>query len=221
MKASHALLAGAVTVLCVLNGALAAHATEGPVDDPGKVAEHESTLVSTDVVGSTVRLQDDLSRGSLTTDPDATVKPIIHRTVSISDVGSKVIRPSGGVRGTITTGFASSVTCPGNCSRYEIEGKSYGKWLGTTPYNATSISLRDKYWVAGIATTVSIPWGAGFSAGGESATWSGSVSKAWRITHQYSGVHFSGLPLFSYSQKSTATFKFGTGFFTTDSDYAA
>lgn len=208
MRVKRAILAGALALVCAANGAVAAQASELPVDDPAKVAEHESSLTVTDVVGPTVRLQDELTRTPIATNPDATVKPLIYRTVSISDTGSKVIRPPGGIRGTITTGFSSKVTCPGNCSRYEVEGKSYGKWLGTTPYNATSISLRDKYWVAGIVTSVSIPWGAGFSAGGESATWSGSVNKAWQITHHYSGVHFTGVPLLSYSQKSTATFRF-------------
>lgn len=220
MKLSRVLLAGAIAIVFAANGA-AAQASEAPVDDPAKVAEHESSLSRTDVVGTTVRVQGDLTRMPIATNPDATVKPVIYRTVSISDSGSKVIRPSGGIRGTITTGFSSKVRCPSNCPRYEVEGNSYAKWLGTTPYNATSISLRDKYWVAGVVTSVSIPWGAGFSAGGESATWSGSVNKAWKITHQYSGVHFSGIPLLSYSQKSTATFRFQTEFFTTDSDYAS
>lgn len=221
MRAKRLILAGVLALVCAANGAIVAQAAELPVDDPAKVAEHESSRERTDVVGTTVRLQDELTRTQTATNLDSTVKPLIYRTVSIGDSGSKVIRPPGGVRGTITTGFSSKVTCPGNCARYEIEGKSYAKWLGTTPYNATSISLRDKYWVAGIATSVSIPWGAGFSAGGDTATWSGSVNKAWKISHSYSGVHFSGVPLLSYSQKSTATFRFQTDFFTTDSDYAS
>ncbi|KZE89539.1 hypothetical protein [Microbacterium sp. TNHR37B] len=61
MRLNRALLAGTIAIVFAANGA-AAQASEVPVDDPAKVAEHESSLRRTDVVGTTVRVQDDLTR---------------------------------------------------------------------------------------------------------------------------------------------------------------
>lgn len=95
-------------------------------------------------------------------------------------------------------------------------GHSWGRWLGSNPFNATSMTLADTYKAEGVSVTVSYPAGAGFSGSGDTVTWSGSVSNTWTIDHYYNGIHFSTGWWFSGFRQSTRTdAQFGSSFYST------
>lgn len=95
----------------------------------------------------------------------------------------------------------------------EVDGSSMGAWMGANPYNADKVTLGDSYSFSGLAISVKVPAGAGFSISGTSASWSDSITNNWLMFHQYSGIGYSGYGL-HFRQDTSATFKFGYRFYT-------
>jgi hypothetical protein len=131
----------------------------------------------------------------------------------LSSTYSKSIAPSG-VSGTIKVHQQSTVQYPGLETWTDFDGSSYAKWLGSTPWNASKITLTDALHTDGIAVSVSIPPGGSFSGSGSDATYTNSVSNSWQISHTFYNIHFSCLICYGVRHTATATFQFGTKFYT-------
>jgi hypothetical protein len=48
---------------------------------------------------------------------------------------------------------------------------SYSDWLGSKPFNATTVDASMSWWVSGVNVSPSLPAGAGFSSAGSGITW--------------------------------------------------
>ena len=125
---------------------------------------------------------------------------------------SKTITPPGGTSGTIRVHLQSSDPYPGAETWVVFNGSSYAKWLGSTPFNAKAITLTDHLHVDGIAVSVSLP--PSFSGSGSDATYTNSVSNNWQLNHSFSNVRFGCLICYGIGQDATATFQFGSSFYT-------
>jgi len=159
-----------------------------------------------------------------------------------SSPGTSSMTVQGGTKQKVTTAATLSAsnsiqTCPpgGQCSSTGVwfsttvngssgwvatitfgPGQSQGAWWGCCPWNADAMYLSDNWSVAGLAVSVSIPPGVGFSGSGSSAGWSGSVSNQWLINHYFNGIQFtSWWALCCPSESATTTSQFGGSFFTT------
>jgi len=131
----------------------------------------------------------------------------------LTGFNSETITPPGGSSGEIEVGFSTLYT-PScgflSCSIYINGGKSYADWLGFTPFNARSITLTDKISTTGVAVSVSVPSGVGFSVSGSTVSLTSTVSNNWEINHSYSGIRFkSYILLTGPSQSDLASFTFG------------
>lgn len=94
-------------------------------------------------------------------------------------------------------------------------GQSQGAWWGCCPWNADVMYLSDTWSVGGLAVSVSVPGGAGFSGSGSSASWSGSAANQWLITHAFSGIQFTNWwGLCCPSESASTTAQFGGSFYT-------
>ena len=54
------------------------------------------------------------------------------------------------------------------------KNSSYSDWLGSKPFNATTVDASMSWWVSGVNVSPSLPAGAGFSAAGSGITWNPS-----------------------------------------------
>ena len=94
-----------------------------------------------------------------------------------------------------------------------VSGSSRTAWLGTCPFNANTVTLRDEVCFDSIGFSVSVGGGGFSGSGGGCGDWSASVGSAWYINHSYSGIKGSGSlinPIWRVRQSSAGTFKFGT-----------
>ncbi|HEX9030825.1 MAG TPA: hypothetical protein VF834_03205 [Streptosporangiaceae bacterium] len=106
------------------------------------------------------------------------------------------ITPHNGSSGGFNMGFSSSYVsgCDfWSCWRNVNSGNSYTNWLGSSPYDASSMGLTDNIWVGGVAISVSIGSGGGFgiSVSNSTVTLSSSYGPTWQIAHNYYNVDFS------------------------------
>jgi hypothetical protein len=131
---------------------------------------------------------------------------------------TKTITPPGGTSGNITVHFESTADYPHPESWVNFDGSSYAKWLGSTPYNATSVQLSDHWHVDGIGVTVSVP--PGFSGGGGDLYLTNTVTNNWKVTHTFNNLHFNCL-CWGVAEDATATFQFGTSFYTIQTNDSA
>lgn len=129
----------------------------------------------------------------------------------LSSTYSQTISPSG-VAGTIRVHQQSSVDYPAAEVWTKFTGSSYAKWLGSTPTNASQITLTDQLHTDGIAVSISLP--PGFTGGGTDAYYTNSVSSTRTLTHSFWNIHFSCWICYGVRHTATATFKFGNKFFT-------
>jgi len=131
----------------------------------------------------------------------------------LTGFNSETITPPHGLSGEIDVGFSTPYThsCSFvSCSIYINGGKSYADWLGSTPFNARSITLTDKISTGGFAVSVSVPSGVGFSVSGSTVSLTSTVSNNWEINYSYSGIRFkSYVFLLGPSQSDLASFTFG------------
>jgi hypothetical protein len=215
MKRMTGGLAVGAAVALVLTPSAAMAADEDQVsNDPAKVQVHEADVVPENaVVGPTLSLRETTKDVGT----NATTPVPLNSTTTLSDSGSRVVQPPGGLNGEITTGFTSQVYGGANAGSVTVSGDSYARWLGTTPRDADSVSLTDKFWVANAGASVSIPPGVGWSGGTAEATYSNDFGPTWESYHNYADVKFDGV-LFSYSQTSTGGFRFGSQTFYVTSD---
>ena len=56
--------------------------------------------------------------------------------------------------------------------------------------------------------------GVGFSGSGSDASFTNSVSNNWQLNHSFSNIRFGCLICYGIQQDATATFQFGTSFYT-------
>lgn len=175
----------AATVLFGMAGA--AQADTGVSNDPGKVK------VAPLVANSSGRT----AASHLATGGSARVTPMTTGSGgSIHASHSVAITPPGGRRGSLAQGFSSHYSSHTGVftSYYQISsGSSYARWLGSSPYNASKISLTDRLWVGGVNISVSIGASpsAGVSISDKKVTMSSAVSRNWRNEHSFSNVKFS------------------------------
>lgn len=134
-------------------------------------------------------------------------------TQYLTGYNSETIAPLTGTSGEIEVGFDTPFThsCGFfSCSIDIVGGNSYAYWLGSTPFNAGSISLTDEISVGGIAVSVSVPSGLGFSVSGKTVTLTSTVYNNWENLHSYSGIGFKSYVLLTGpSQSDLAKFTFG------------
>jgi hypothetical protein len=111
--------------------------------------------------------------------------------------------------------FDDTVSHPFFETSATVSGSSRTAWLGTCPFNAEKVTLKDTICLDAVGFSISVG-GAGFSSsGGGCGSWSGSVTNNWQITHVYSGVHGScACAIWRVRQSSAGTYKFGTTFYT-------
>src|SRR5258708_7203341 len=99
---------------------------------------------------------------------------------------TKSITPPGGHTGNITVGFTSSDPYPGAETSVTFNGTSYARWLGSTPFNATSVGLTDHFHVDAILPSVGYPSGVGFTGSGGDVYWVDSDTNVWHEEHNFS-----------------------------------
>jgi hypothetical protein len=96
----------------------------------------------------------------------------------------------------------------------EVDGESETFWAGTSPqYNSSKIKLAESWKFGGIAITVSLPGGVGFSGVGSTIKWSGSDNSGnhWRMGHIYSGLYAqSHVCMLNVRQSSEGSHYFST-----------
>lgn len=93
-----------------------------------------------------------------------------------------------------------------------VDGSSSAKWFGTSPFNASAITLKDTIWANSLSFTsinVGSSPSAGISVTGNAITYSSNVSNSWQNNHYYAGWEFSGL-LLNINQSATASYRFGS-----------
>ena len=130
----------------------------------------------------------------------------------LSATYTKSITPPGGQAGNITVHFQSTESYPGLETWVVWNGTSYAKWLGHTPFNAAAITLTDHLHVDGVIVTVSLP--PGFTGGGSDASFTNTIYNNWPIYHQFNNVTFTCFICYGIQEDATATFQFGTSFYT-------
>jgi hypothetical protein len=142
--------------------------------------------------------------------------PVTNVTVTgdatLTDSVAKTIKP-GSKSANIQTGYTTTFDSTSTGGTFK-NGTSYAKWLGTSPVNASSLTLEDAWSVAGIVTSVSLPAGISFSGSGNERTWSTTVSNNWTTSHDFSNIGFKGA-LVSATEDVSMSVKFGTQFFST------
>ena len=124
---------------------------------------------------------------------------------------TKTITPPGGSAGTIAVHFQSTADYPHPESWVDFDGSSYAKWLGLTPFNATSIRLTDHWHVDGLFVTFSVP--PSFSGGGSDLSLTNQITNGWQINHSFFNLHATCLCV-QVIEDATATFQFGSSFYT-------
>ena len=90
---------------------------------------------------------------------------------------------------------------------------SYTQWTGTSPQNLpNAISMQDSWTWTGIAISISIPPGAGFSIAGNTVYWGPNTvynPSVKYARHNFSGMSGTGL-LVKFTETTTGTHLFGT-----------
>lgn len=83
-------------------------------------------------------------------------------------------------------------------------------WTGTSPqYNSDIVKMTDSWTWTGLAISITIPAGAGFSLNGNTVTWGPEyVYNQWLMVHYYSGMSGRGLIIFNFSESNTGSHRF-------------
>lgn len=194
-------MSGAAVAAAGLLAVIPTAAFAGDLDnDPGKLAEvqvlPDGALSSTFTVP---RSEPGVMR------PNAS---IIH-SGTLASTGTKTISVPGGSTGGLRASFSSPVTSYNADTFYRVSGTSQGIWLGSSPYNASSITLTDTVWAGGISPTVSAgPVGVGMYTDGSTFTYSTTLANAYVLNHSFSGLEFSGL-IWNINERSQVEAQFG------------
>ena len=120
----------------------------------------------------------------------------------------------------VYTQFKGTVKTPVSLfgQRSTFSGTSKSAWMGSSPYNADTVTHTDVIGVTKIGGfSVGYPGGVSASTSGSSASLSYSASNTWHVDVNYTYTINSWLIL-ATSQKSTASFKFGSTFVVVDSE---
>ncbi len=128
----------------------------------------------------------------------------------LSGSDAQIITPPGGKQGDITVSFTSSDPYRVPETRVTFAGSSKAQWLGSVPFNATTVTLIDSWHVDAIAPSVGYPSGIGITGSGGDASWSDPNNNTWHVTHNFSGIQFNAIDIVGISETATGRFKFGT-----------
>jgi len=97
------------------------------------------------------------------------------------------------------------------------KGTSGTSWLGSSPYNADSITHKDILSCSGLGSmSIGIsPSGpnASSSMSGHSATYTYSIKNNWKINVNYNYKHTGLLAAWNYSMRTASTVQFGSSFY--------
>lgn len=148
--------------------------------------------------------------------PAHVVTPMLDNNTNLYPSGSRNITPPGGSTAAIQAYGHSYVQVPFiETSANYTSDTSTVQWLGSTPFNATSVTHTDTWSNDGISISVSISWppGIGFSGSGSSAGWTTTVSNTWRTTHDWDSVYFSAFDIYTIHFNVTGSFQFGSSFY--------
>jgi hypothetical protein len=114
---------------------------------------------------------------------------------NIDGFRSQTITPHNGSKGSWDMGFNSTYTTQESFSvvGWKVSGSSYSEWLGSSPGSASSVSLTDDIWVAGVGVSVNVGSGGGasLSISNNVVTLTSSYGPTWQIEHNFSNVAFS------------------------------
>lgn len=146
-----------------------------------------------------------------TTIPEGNGSPAGH----LSDDQKASAHPSGGSSSTIETGFNTTVTFGGSGTSAAFSGTSFGRWNGSSPFNASSIGLTDYVSDAAIGVSsvnISSNPSIGLTVTGSEIKYSNTVNNNYKNTHSFSGWKFSGA-LLSVTEDSQVVARFGSATF--------
>jgi hypothetical protein len=202
---------------------LSAHAAAGPsgspdtqltVPDHGLVTSYSDgskALIDRAGVASPTNTQAEAASSS-----DVAALALNHNT-NLDPGSSRRITPPGGTTGTIKTTGHSYVKVPFlETSANYTNNSSAVSWLGSRPFNATSITHTDHWHNSGISISVSVSWppGIGFSGSGGSASWTTTTKGTWKTTHSWDSVRFGGV-ITKIHYDVTGSFQFGSSYYAT------
>lgn len=107
-----------------------------------------------------------------------------------------------------------------------VDNTSATYWYGSSPFHATSVTLKDTWDVntaaiGGLSISGGPP-GATISFGSGTVDWATTVSNDWRMTHSWNDVRFgiSGGSITKVAHNVTGTFQFGSSYYSV-SGYAS
>jgi hypothetical protein len=96
--------------------------------------------------------------------------------------------------------------------RRRVDGTTQTAWTGTQPqWNSDQIKLNESWRFHGIAVSVSVPPGVGFSAHADTVSWSAHDTSGtqWRMRHDYLGVEGrSAIAVTGITKAGTASHRF-------------
>jgi len=195
----------ALAIALIPTAAMASDTPPPPGDSPAKLSQ-----ITVDPTGPNVST---LSFGQ-TGSKSAGVTPNATRINSgtLSATGTKIITPAGGSRAGLYDAFSSSVTVASTYTN--LHGTSQGVWEGSSPLDASKISLVDSISTTGIGLSFNAgPIGVDFGHSSDSWTYSTSLANNYNLSHSYSGLQFGGAVL-TVSESSQVTANFGSASYT-------
>ena len=219
---SHAALAAFAVAAASLSLAAAAQAAPPPL--PPQATDHGDFFTLSGKADNKAATIERLERALDTASPGVArqsrrrahdhrhVHASIHGSSHLTGYRSKAVMCSSAY-----AKFDDTISHPFLETSATVSGSSRTAWLGTCPFNANTVTLRDEVCFDSIGFSVSVGGGGFSGSGGGCGDWSASVGSAWYINHSYSGIKGSGSlinPIWRVRQSSAGTFKFGTSFYT-------
>jgi hypothetical protein len=143
------------------------------------------------------------------------VSPDLNNNKTLSSSSSITRTPPGGSAGTLQSKGYSYVQVPFfETSATYTNNAAHTYWLGSSPFNASSIKLSETWSNSGVSISLSFPLGAGFSGTGGSTTDTTSVSHNWQVNSYVDTVKFSAFDIYRVRHTVAGKFQFGTTAFT-------
>jgi hypothetical protein len=138
------------------------------------------------------------TRGTITLDAYGT-------DYNTMNVGSSYVEGKTYFHGIRETG-ATTVTFTG-------DGYNRGKWYGSG--NADRIALDTSVVVSGVYVSISVPFGAGFTVSGNTASFGDAYTNTKQGYHAYNNLEASGSWLYDFDQNDGQSFRFGSSTYRT------
>jgi len=139
----------------------------------------------------------------------------LNHNRTLSSTNSITRTPPGGRAGTLRSRGYSYVRVPFlETSATYTNNEAHTWWLGSTPFNASSILMSETWANSGVSISLSFPLGAGFSGTGGSTTDTTSVSRNWRVHSYVDTVKFTAFDIYRVRHTVAGKFQFGATAFT-------